>query len=67
MIGGCILFKDGGKDMSDKDNEKKDGKVSAYDLQTKNTSLLADYAHEMHQFIRQKTYETQVQFSTDGL
>ena len=53
--------------MSDKDNEKKDGKVSAYDLQTKNTSLLADYAHEMHQFIRQKTYETQVQFSTDGL
>ena len=48
--------------MSDKDNEKKDGKVSAHDLQTKNTSLLADYAHEMHQFIRQKTYETQVQF-----
>ena len=48
--------------MSDKDNEKKDGKVSAHDLQTKNTSLLADYAHEMHQFIRQKAYETQVQF-----
>ena len=48
--------------MSDKDNEKKDGKVSAHDLQTKNTSLFADYAHEMHLFIRQKAYETQVQF-----
>lgn len=44
------------------DSKKKDEKVSAHDLQMKNTNLLADYAHEMHQFIRQKAYETQVQF-----
>ena len=44
------------------ENKNEQEKVSVQDLQTKNTSLLADYAHEMHQFIRQKTYETQVQF-----
>ena len=44
------------------DSKKKDEKVSAHDLQMKNTNLLTDYAHEMHQFIRQKAYETQVQF-----
>ncbi len=43
-------------------NAIKDEKVSAYDLQMRNTSLFAEYAHETHQFIRQKAYETQVQF-----
>ena len=44
------------------ENKNKTEKVSVHDLQMKNTSLLADYAHEMHQFIRKKAYETQVQF-----
>ena len=48
--------------MADSESERKEKTVSVYDLQMKNTSLLADYAHEMHQFIRQKAYETQVQF-----
>ena len=48
--------------MAESENERKEKPVSAHDLQMKNTSLLAEYAHEMHQFIRQKAYETQVQF-----
>lgn len=44
------------------ESKRKTEKVSACDLRMKNTSLLAEYAHEMHQFIRQKAYETQVQF-----
>lgn len=43
-------------------NKEKTEKVSVHSLQLKNTSLFAEYAHEMHQFIRQKAYETQVQF-----
>ena len=48
--------------MAESENERKEKPVSTHDLQMKNTSLLAEYAHEMHQFIRQKAYETQVQF-----
>ena len=57
-----FCLKSGGNVMADSESERKEKTVSVYDLQMKNTSLLADYAHEMHQFIRQKAYETQVQF-----
>ena len=48
--------------MSDKNDDKNEKAVSVYDLLMRNTGQLVDYAHEMHQFIRQKAYETQVQF-----